>query len=270
VIRLKASLAHFILSACVVGLAMLVVFFIWYPSPYAYTNNILLIIQILVCVDIVLGPLLTFVVFNLKKPRKELKRDLAIIATVQVCALAYGLFTLYIQRPVVTAFAVDRFEVLGDYDVAQETTPEAAGKKPFRGPQYVFVRPARDRAEQSKLVEALIDDQLEMVAMTDRYLNVPANIDKIAERALSVEEIANAPLNKLLPDEVSRLRSFAKQHANGVMFQVLQGRQRSGVVAVDSKTGDFMEYFKLDPWAAATAVEQRLRQTRAASVSTSE
>ncbi len=255
--RIKASLTHLLLSATVVSLAMLIVYLIWYPPPYAYTNNILLIIQILVAVDVVLGPVLTFVVFNTKKPKRELKRDLGIIATVQLCALAYGLFTLYIQRPVYTVYAMDRFEVLGDYDVVDKGAPDSIGDKPIRGPQYVYLRPPADSTERSKLLDLLVDEQIEMVALTDRYLPVDPHARTIAKNEIFVDDIAKAGANIERGDEIDRLRKYAASNPEGVMYHVLQGRQRSIVVAVDRQSGEFRESFKLDPWEAATAAAKR-------------
>lgn len=59
------------------------------PSPYFHAQGGMRLL--LVAVDIVIGPLLTFVVFDRRKPRAELRRDLAIVVALQVVALSFGL-----------------------------------------------------------------------------------------------------------------------------------------------------------------------------------
>jgi hypothetical protein len=99
--RARASALHLLLSAMVVGLLASSMWLVWYRPPYFFIDGGWHVLRILVAVDVVLGPLLTFIVFNRAKP--ELRRDLAIIVVIQLCAFFYGAGTLYAHRP---AFAV--------------------------------------------------------------------------------------------------------------------------------------------------------------------
>ena len=80
-------------------------------------------------VDVVLGPFLTFAVFNIAKGLGQLRRDLAVIALIQAAALGYGLHTVYFVRPVAMVFEVDRFRLV----TANDVTPEELAKGP---PKY--------------------------------------------------------------------------------------------------------------------------------------
>ena len=51
-------------------------------------------------VDLILDPLITFLIFDLRKSRGEILFDLTIIAMIQFGALAYGVHATYSQRPV--------------------------------------------------------------------------------------------------------------------------------------------------------------------------
>ncbi len=86
--RLRAFLVHLSLSAAIVGCSFAIVFFVWYPQPYFEVVGAWYLIRILFIVDVVLGPLLTFIVFKAGKP--GLRFDLTVIALVQVAALAMG------------------------------------------------------------------------------------------------------------------------------------------------------------------------------------
>ncbi len=97
--RLKALGWHFCASA---GLLLLVVgtlYLGWYRWPGWYLAGMLKVLPITVGVDAALGPLLTFIIANPTKPLRDLARDVAVIAVVQLIALAYGSLTLWHGRP---------------------------------------------------------------------------------------------------------------------------------------------------------------------------
>ncbi len=98
--KFKAASVHFSLSAVIfVNLAYLI-YFVWYPQPFFSIDGGWQGMRIVAAVDLVLGPLLTFLIFDLGKSRREIVFDLFIIAVIQIGALAYGVVTTYLQRPV--------------------------------------------------------------------------------------------------------------------------------------------------------------------------
>lgn len=116
------ALAHLLGSTLLVCAAAALVFLIWYPHPYDLLSGGLSLFLILAGVDVVCGPLLTLVLFNPKKPRRELFTDMALVVLVQLSALAYGLYTMHAARPLFLVHEVDRFRVItlsdyGDVDV---------------------------------------------------------------------------------------------------------------------------------------------------------
>jgi hypothetical protein len=123
--RARFAGLHFIASLAVAIAASIVVFAVWYPPPYAAVAGGLGLFLILTCVDVVLGPVLTCVVADPAKPTGSLRRDIAVIAAVQLAALAYGLHAIAMSRPVHLAFEVDRMRVVTAADVDAETLDEA-------------------------------------------------------------------------------------------------------------------------------------------------
>lgn len=110
--RLKAACIHFGISLLVALAAALLVFLVWYPYPYREISGGRELFMMVVAVDVVMGPLMTLTIFNLKKPMKERCRDLAIIGLLQLAALAYGLWTVSVARPVHLGYEIDRFRVV--------------------------------------------------------------------------------------------------------------------------------------------------------------
>ncbi|MCL4161134.1 UNVERIFIED_CONTAM: hypothetical protein GTU68_045381, partial [Idotea baltica] len=86
-----------------------ILIFFWYPAPHFSASGGWQGLKIAASVDLVLGPLLTFIVFDPDKTKKKLIGDLVIIALIQIFALAWGVNTIYQQRPVSIVFWEDGF-----------------------------------------------------------------------------------------------------------------------------------------------------------------
>jgi hypothetical protein len=148
--RLKAAGVHLALSLAVAALAAGLVFAVWYPYPYREISGGRELFFLVVAVDVVLGPLLTLTVFNRTKPRRELRRDLAVIGALQLAALVYGMWTVAVARPVHLVFEIDRFRVVHVVDIPQELlkrAPLGLQKLPLWGPTTVALRPFKDQNE---------------------------------------------------------------------------------------------------------------------------
>jgi hypothetical protein len=123
--RARAAGIHLVISAAVAAMAAALVFGLWYPGLYRLASGGRDLFLLVTSSDVILGPLLTFAVFNLTKGWKHLRRDLAIIGAIQVAALVYGLHTVYLARPVAMVFEVDRFRVIVAADVYEPELPKA-------------------------------------------------------------------------------------------------------------------------------------------------
>jgi hypothetical protein len=115
--RLKALGWHFCASTCLLLIIMGTLYLGWYRWPGWYLAGMLTVLPITVGVDAALGPLMTFIIANPSKPRRELARDIAVIAVVQLIALVYGTITLWHGRPLYYAFSVNQLEVVQASDL---------------------------------------------------------------------------------------------------------------------------------------------------------
>jgi hypothetical protein len=118
--RFKAAGIHLCISIVIALLAAALVFYFWYPYPYREISGGRELFMILITVDVILGPSITLAIFNRAKPRRELRRDLAIVGLIQLAALGYGLWTVFIARPVHLVFEIDRFRVVHAVDVPSD------------------------------------------------------------------------------------------------------------------------------------------------------
>lgn len=159
-LRARAGLVHLLLSAGVAALAAALVFLLWYPGPFRLMSGGRDLFLLVVGVDIVLGPLLTFVVFDLSKGWPHLRRDLAVIGAIQLAGLGYGLHTVFIVRPVAAVFEVDRFRVVTANNVHEVELPQALPayrELPLTGPWLLSARPAQAGEERNEALFMALD-----------------------------------------------------------------------------------------------------------------
>jgi len=154
--RVVATALHALCSLVVAAAAALVVFWLWYPPPFASMAGGLSLFGLMMGVDVVLGPTLTAVIANPAKPLPAFRRDFIVIVLVQLCALGYGLYTLALARPVYVAFEVDRFRVVASADVDADSlaeAPESLRALPWTGPVLIAAVKPTDPAEQLRAIE---------------------------------------------------------------------------------------------------------------------
>lgn len=158
--RSRAAAWHLLLSACVAALAGALVFGLWYPGPYRLLSGGRELFVLVTGVDIVLGPVLTFSIFDLRKGWPHLRRDLAVIVAIQMAGLVYGLHTVYVARPVALVFEIDRFRVVAANAVRSVELPTARAEYrqlPLTGPWLLGVRQAKPGAERNDALFMAID-----------------------------------------------------------------------------------------------------------------
>ena len=157
--RVFAAGVHLLASLVVAFIAAYVVFGLWYPAPYDVLSGGKELFWLVVGVDVILGPFITFLVFNQKKRRRELFLDLAVVALIQLGALGYGLWTVFVARPAYLVFEYSRFSIVHAVDIDPKrlgNAPENLRVIPLGGPQLIALRPFRDANEQfDATVEAL-------------------------------------------------------------------------------------------------------------------
>lgn len=245
--RLRASAIHLIASLVVAGIASWLVFYCWFPYPYRIISGGQDLFFLLVSVDVVLGPCLTFVVFNIKKPRLELIKDVALISLIQLSALIYGLFSVYQSRPVYLIHEVDRFVAVTAADIEPEDlakAPPTFRKLPFMGVQLLGLSDTaagEDRLESLQLAMAGKDKSLRPQFWQE--LN-DSNIQAIRNRARPLATLSKrsgadgAVVNAWLAKE--------KRSADSLVYLPLTARKSVWTVVMNADNLEIIGYLPLD------------------------
>jgi hypothetical protein len=155
----KAMGAHFGGSALVLLAVAALVFGIWFPHPYGQLAGGTELFLLVFGVDLVCGPLLTLILYNPTKPKRELFTDLSLVVFVQLGALAYGIWTVHVARPLYLVHEVDRFKVIARVDVdASELNklPESMLPQWLNGPKPVGLREASSEERNKVMFESVV------------------------------------------------------------------------------------------------------------------
>ncbi|KQP47688.1 TfpX/TfpZ family type IV pilin accessory protein [Pseudorhodoferax sp. Leaf274] len=244
--RLHAAGVHLGISLLVAALAAALVFGVWYPYPYREISGGRELFVLLVCVDVMMGPLLTLAVFDHAKPRLELRRDLAVIGVLQLAALVYGVWTVFSARPVHLVFEIDRFRVVHAVDVPHELrsrAPAGVDVLPWTGPTLLALRPFR--SEQEKVQATLV--ALQGVPLSARP-DLWQSYDQARPAVLAVAR-SLPDLRGRRSEDASRIdRAVAEsgRPIDGLAYLPLAGRRSFWTVLLDRASADVVGFIPLD------------------------
>jgi hypothetical protein len=185
--RQRAALLHFLISVAVFAAVITPLLMLWYPPPLFFADGGWDVIQLAAGVDIVIGPLLTLMVF--KSGKKGLRFDLTVIALLQLAALAWGVHIMYRERPLFLAFAEDRFSTVTFGQIAAEQRAlEELLKLGSDTPVRVLVRLPDDPQEAIAIKLAQFRKGTSVFRLTERYQALDAkNLDYVYRNAVNME-----------------------------------------------------------------------------------
>lgn len=188
---LKALGIHFAVS-CTLALSIAwVVFSYWIPSPYGGLVRAPQLFLVLLAVDVVCGPLLTAILANPEKSRRELSLDFSLVILLQLGALIYGLHTIANARPVALVFESDRFVVVSAAQIdtkALQHAPEDFQQLSWRGPKLMGVRAPKGGEETLKSIE-LSAQGLEPSARPGWWQSYESSRSQVVQRMLPIETL---------------------------------------------------------------------------------
>jgi hypothetical protein len=226
---------HLLGSCIVVGLVMSVIYFIWYPYPYYIFHSTISATKLVVSVDLVLGPLLTFVVFSKAKPAIDLKRDLAIIIIVQISALIWGGYVTHSVRPLFAVYFDGEIHSITGVSIDDSGFDPSVNFPGFlEQPLPVYIKPLSKEDYRLSISKQLKGLQLGFVLQTQYYKNINNAAKKdMRSRSLSLKQLTmNEYSDKIFHEYLEK----SKFKFDDVLFYPVNAGPYSGVAVVDKET----------------------------------
>lgn len=245
--RLLASGIHLCVSLLVAVFIAVLVFLLWYPSPYGDISGGGELFLIVIAVDVIIGPMITLVIFKKTKPKRELTTDLAIVGVLQFVALGYGLWTVFAARPVHLVFEYSRFSVVHAADIEPgflQKAPPSLQSLPLTGPTTIALRPFKNQAESFDATMAALGGAA-LAARSDLwqpYATATADVLKASKPAIELTE--------RFPSHAAQIEAVAAAKGHllpNLRYLPLIGRKSvAWTVLIDAVTAEPVAFLPID------------------------
>jgi hypothetical protein len=253
--RVGAFLIHLGISLVIFGVLAAVIVYVWYPDFFFTADGGWQGIRIVALVDLVLGPLLTLIVFDIRKPRSELRRDLSLIGIVQATCLLAGTYVVYSERPLALVYVDGQFYSVSADDYAEahvETAELEAIPGPY--PKRVAVDIPDDPWLQSDLRREAFQQRRPLRVLASRYVplrleHMDPDADALSGEWLTAREEKTGDVSEWLARHGGAVDDYAF-----FRFGARYGYLVLGVSRVDGRVAGLLKT-PLDPVERAPASE---------------
>jgi hypothetical protein len=242
--RVRAFLIHLAISFIIFLVLTYLIVAYWYPLPFFHTDGGWQGIRIIAGVDLVLGPLLTLIVYKPGKP--GLKLDLTLIGLAQAIALTWGIWVTYTERPVAIVYTLKYFtpvsaKLLNKVGIPQENMATYGEKTPL--PVYVDL--PQDPEEQQKYLAQAVSSGTPLYLFTGLYRKFDSESLQILKQ--QSEQLYNYLDSDLKGKQL--LHNFFQTHPelyNHYLFIPLSSRYRDLVIVIDPADMSFIDTLNIN------------------------
>lgn len=214
--RLKAAGIHLSISLVIFAVALYLILVQWYPGFHFTVDGGWRGVRIMAGVDLVLGPLLTLVIFNPFKARRLIVFDLGCIAAAQLVALAWGFYAVHSQRPVAVSYYEGAFlSVTAEPLKAEQQPADYANQFSDRRPPLVYVAEPKDEQEQARAALQELFGKYGWHEDPFFFRRLDEHWPEVRARAVTAEARgkAHAPFAAALPEFLARHGGQAADYA---------------------------------------------------------
>jgi len=245
--KFRAFAIHFLATAALGACAAALIFLVWFPHPFATMIGGTELFLLVVGCDLALGPLVSLVIYNSRKSRRELVLDYSLVALVQLAAMVYGVYIVAGTRPVYVAFNTDRLEVVTARDINPNELAAARQPAyrtlPLDGPHFVFIDVPKADQQDALLQSVAGNEEHQRPKFYAPYAN---GLAQIRAKAKTVDE-----LTKRRPDAAAALSAATQDlRVPAERLRWLPVRHRKGfwTALIDTDDARPVRYVAVDPY----------------------
>lgn len=216
------------------------ILFVWYPDFFYTIDGGWEGMRIIIAVDLILGPLLTLIVFKAGKP--GLKFDLTAIGCFQVACLAAGVFIVYSERPLFFIYYDKHFySASADTYLRYDQTPPDAHAFTSRLPAIVVSTVPDDPIEEANFRKILYQDQLPIWVYETSYRPLSGYMDTILQHAYPIDKLRDR-------DTGNTLNKWLEKHggtADDYAFFPIHSRYQDPFIAISREYKTFIDIVEI-------------------------
>ncbi|MFV2059796.1 MAG: hypothetical protein ACC653_03875 [Gammaproteobacteria bacterium] len=243
--KIHAFLIHLGISLVIFSVLLYFILVEWYPQPLFNTDGGWQGIRLIAFVDIVLGPVLTLVVFKKGKPR--LKLDLGIIAAIQISALISGVFVVYGEHPVAVVLLQNRLTPItaNQFSEAGIDLKSLYRYSDLR-PPIIFARVPQDETELAKLTLKISGEGRSLRLAEELYEKLTdKNKKELKKQTLAVAKYVESDEAKSTVFNDFLNKDKYKNHS--LIYFPLYSRYEYGIAVLDSDTFEILDILHILP-----------------------
>lgn len=189
--RWSVPVLHLLVSVAVITSVAVLIFGVWFPAPFRELAGGTRLFWIIIGIDAVCGPFLTWLLFNRSKTRLALTVDICLVVAIQLAALGYGMHVLSLARPLAVVYEVDRFRIVSFSDIPEIESvkaPDWAHPWGFSEIRVVGIRPANTLDEKMSSVEASLQG-VQPGQRPEWWQDYVLSIPRVLQRARPLAEL---------------------------------------------------------------------------------
>ena len=238
--RLKFTFFHIFFSLILLGGALYLIKQIWYPYPLGEAVGVRKVYMVLLAVDIILGPLLTFMLYKIDK---KLTFDLIFILIIQISAYIFGLYTMTQGRPTWLVFVIDDIELVSPIDI--KVTPDYVMHDNFEAslltkPQWIAAVYSVNAEKKQQQIQDEIFEGINISQRPETYKALDSKKDDLLTKLHPIYELQKFNNNKQIQQELKqykRVKGWLPVKAPNL-----------DMVALFDKNGQPLGIVNLRPW----------------------
>jgi hypothetical protein len=243
--RTKIALRNLFISQAIIIVFLIFAYLVWFPHSYSLLGGFHKTALMLIFVDLVLGPLLVFIVY--KEDKKYLTFDINVLLSIQLAAFFYGAYALYLKHPAYNVYVNDRFKLVNiSFTSPEKVRYESLKTSFFTKPKMAYTELPIDLNERNQFMlgvnlfgEPGIDQR------ADLYQPHTQALDKILNKQLNPMLLFNSSIYKL------KLKKFTDQYGGVVsdyaFFPISGNNKKEAVFAMNKKNGDAVGIIDMSP-----------------------
>ena len=244
--KLKAFAAHIGISLVIfIGVLSFIIYF-WYPQPFFTSDGGWQGIRIIAAVDLVLGPLLTFIVYKPNKP--GLKVDLTIIGIVQAAALSWGIWIVHFERPIAAVYAEGAISTVTANDMeARGMTNEKLKAFGEHTPVWIYSNLPEDFAELQKLRLDALQAGKRLHLLPEYYVAIDETIrKKLSENSFNMEAwLKDKPNDKKIYDKF--VQRYGTKKMSSIFFLPWYARYDRNIIVLRKADLSYVATLSIQP-----------------------
>lgn len=240
--RLRFFLNHFSVSLLIAVIVICLVYGFWYPTPLATAVGVTHILLILLGIDLILGPVLGFIVY--KEAKKTLKFDLSVIIGIQIIALIYGIYSIERTRPAWLVYYANGFELIQKNAIDNTHIEQALReyqKPSWLKSQFVAIQAAQSINQHNNDLFEEVLGGISLAQKPERYLDIAQIKPQIKQNVRELSELKKY-------NNESEFKATINKYPQADAWLPLKANAQDMVVLINKEKAEVIKIVDLRPW----------------------